>query len=206
MAWVFTQNLYAYTGTYTCHLPSSTPMHDELLAIWRAIASHPYTRQKPAHVFTDSHTTYSEIFCLALEYTTRFSNSTNLSKHGQADNPIEIIWMLGHTDLPEGDTAAHATASSAGGTTNLSLLPPFGANLYELLSNTVSSVATMPYVHRVLQSITSRIVYHFLSELHFCTVKRSSSLRSMQIQLIHHTPIAKWRQYDSDVHALLRRL
>lgn len=72
--------------------------------------------------------------------------------------------MLGHTDLPEGDTAAHATASSTGGTTNLSLLPPFGANLYELLSNTVSSVATMPYVHRVLQSITSRIVYHFLSE------------------------------------------
>lgn len=56
--------------------------------------------------------------------------------------------MLGHTDLPEGDTAAHATASSAGGTTNLSLLPPFVANLYELLSNTVSSVATMPYVHK----------------------------------------------------------
>ncbi|KAH7979018.1 hypothetical protein HPB49_007781 [Dermacentor silvarum] len=113
MAWVCTQTT-AHSGAYSCHLPSGTPAHAELLAIWGATASLPYTIRKPVRVYTDSHTAYSEIFRPASEDAAASAIQAILRRHEKANSPIEIIWTPGHTGVPGGNTAAHAAAASAG--------------------------------------------------------------------------------------------
>ncbi|KAH7982662.1 hypothetical protein HPB52_006472 [Rhipicephalus sanguineus] len=113
IAWVCAQTT-EYTGAYRCHLPNGTPLQAELLAIWGATASLPYTIQKPLRVFTDSHSAYSEIFRPASEDATAAAIQSILRRHEKADRPIEIIWTPEHTGVPGGNTAAHAAAASAG--------------------------------------------------------------------------------------------
>ncbi|KAH7956342.1 hypothetical protein HPB52_008295 [Rhipicephalus sanguineus] len=155
IAWICAQTT-EYTGTYRCQLPNGTPLHAELLVIWGANASLPYTIQKPLRVFTDSYAAYSEIFRPASEDATAAAIQSILRRHEKADRPIEIIWTPGHTGVPGGNTAAHAAAASAGGFTNLSLPPPLRINPYELLSQMAPSVATMHYVRTSLRAALPR--------------------------------------------------
>ncbi|KAH7937384.1 hypothetical protein HPB49_011435 [Dermacentor silvarum] len=138
MACVCTQTT-AYSRAYSCHLPYGTPAHAEILATWGATTSLPYTIRKPVHVYTDSHTAYSEIFRPALEDATASTIQAILRRHDKANSPIEIIWTPGHTGVPGGNTAAHAAAATAGGSTNDYQPLPLRVNPYNLLGHMAPS-------------------------------------------------------------------
>ena len=201
VAWICAQTT-EYTGAYRCHLPNGTPMHAELLAIWGATASLPYTIQKPLRVFTDSHAAYSEIFRPASEDATAAAIQSILRRHEKADRPIEIIWTPGHTGVPGGNTAAHAAAASAGGSTNLSLPPPLRVNPYELLSQMAPSVATMHYVRTSLRHASKKRITQVTPPVLFsskCPLSRSQEVFINKVYANSaDTPysLAKWRQPD----------
>ncbi|KAH7953072.1 hypothetical protein HPB49_004261 [Dermacentor silvarum] len=81
------------------HGEDRTP-HAELLAIWGATTSVPYTIRKSVRVYADSHTAYSEIFGPASEDATASSIQAILRRHEKANSPMEIIWTPGHTGVP----------------------------------------------------------------------------------------------------------